>query len=163
MPHRGSRRRRTVRMFPDYADTVLWCGGPVPYSMSGLSRKLVRDLVAWEQFYYDALRADLVWKSAELSRDFTQQGDRLAARLAQELGEGYEVEFRSYEPGVPARICRESGAARNPCAVTAFDRIVRELGCDADESESSATEHPDADRKWSAYAPRSGKRYDHND
>lgn len=51
-------RRPTVRMFPDYADTVLWFEGPVDYDLTGLTPDLLHDLTAWEQSYYDSLTSD---------------------------------------------------------------------------------------------------------
>jgi hypothetical protein len=48
------------------------------------------------------------WKSAELERHFTAEGNRLAARVANALVDGYEVQFSSCEPGVRPRRFRGS-------------------------------------------------------
>ena len=97
-----------VRMFPDYADTVLWFDGPVDYAQCGLSERLIRDLTRWEQGYYDALE-DLEWRTPELAAQFTKDGIRLARQVARELGEDFEVEFRSYENGAGVRRFRGQG------------------------------------------------------
>lgn len=65
--------REVVRMFPDYADSVLWFGGPVEYRFSCLTPELVRQ--------------------------FTEEGEHLAHRVADELGDRYEVELKSYTQG----------------------------------------------------------------
>ena len=107
-----------VRMFPDYADTVLWFDGPVDYAECGLSERLIRDLERWEQGYYDAL-VDLEWRTPELAAQFTKNGVRLAQQVARELGEDFEVEFRSYENGAGVRRFRGKGPG-SPAATAAF-------------------------------------------
>lgn len=119
-------RPRVLRIFPDYAESVLWLAEPVPYGISGLSRELVHDLAVWEQFYYDSLTADFIFRSQELAREFTTRGKRLAGRVAEELGGRWEVEFRSYEPLVePVRI-RATGVATNAEAAAAFAALAAE-------------------------------------
>src|SRR5699024_821144 len=50
----------TIRMFPDYADTVLWFGdGPVEYSDTGLTAALIDALQRWEQTFYESRNDDL--------------------------------------------------------------------------------------------------------
>lgn len=90
--------RRVIRIFPDYAETVLSFHEPVAYASLGLSSGLVRDLEKWERSYYDALGPELGWKSAELARQFKITGNYLAGRVAEELGQDYEVEFIVHEP-----------------------------------------------------------------
>lgn len=149
-------RPRVLRIFPDYADSVLWLAEPVPYGISGLTRELVHDLAAWEQFYYDSLTADVVFRSPELAHEFTVRGRRLAGRVADELGEGWEVEFRSYEPRVaPVRI-RGRGVATNAQAAAAFDALVADR--DAEQAESQRA-RVTGDGRWSARAPLSDTRY----
>lgn len=149
-------RPRVLRIFPDYADSVLWLAEPVPYGISGLTRELVRQLADWEQFYYDSLTADSSFRSKELAHEFTVRGRRLAGRVADELGEGWEVEFRSYEPrAAPVRI-RGTGVATNPEAAAAFDAMIADL--DAGPS-ASLRAHESEDGGWSAWAPLSDTRY----
>ena len=127
-------RRLTVRMFPDYAGTVLWFGGPVSYEDSGLTQPLVRALHSWKERYYLSITQDFEWVSAEAARRFTTEGHRLAECVADELGERYDVEFASHENDVPARIFRASGPASNAKAVAAFDAMTATLQTGGDGS-----------------------------
>lgn len=146
-----------MRLFPDYAGTVLWFAGPVDYQLSGLTPELVDELRDWEQFYYDVLTPELDWSSPELAHQYTVKGNHLAGRVADELGDGYEVEFRSYEPGAPRRRFRGTGHALNPWAVAAFDELVAALRTEQDRTASALTASHNGDRTgWVAYAPLSG-------
>ncbi|MGO4493022.1 hypothetical protein AB4Y86_13180 [Arthrobacter sp. 2YAF22_2] len=146
----------TVRMFPDYADTVLWFDDPVDYDLAGLTQGLVRDLRVWEQSYYESLTPDLDWKSAELARRFTVEGNRLARRVADELGDGYEIEFTSYEKNVPARRFRGTGPALNARAAAAFDGLAAARGAEQDEiSRARTAEQRGENTGWFAYSPLS--------
>jgi hypothetical protein len=147
---------RMVRMFPDYADTVLWFGGPVPYDESGLTEGLVRELEDWEQSYYDSLTPDEDWKSAELARQFTAEGNRLAGRVADELGDGYDVQFSSYEPGVPPRRFRGARTALNPRATAAFAELAAALIAEQKRFDEAARAPGGEDSEWFAVAPLTG-------
>jgi len=101
-------------MFPDYANTVLWfVGGPVRYSESALSVRLVRELQEWEQFYYDGLSPDYEWRSPERGEQVRAEGERLAQLVADELGSEFEIDFAD-------RRFRSTKAADNPNAAAAF-------------------------------------------
>ena len=144
--------RLRIRLFPDYAGTVLWLDEPISYELSGLSPELVHSLEAWEESYYRSLTPDFEWVSDGAARDFTAEGNRLAQRLADELGDGYDVSFKSYEDGVPRRIFRSSGAAPNTGAVDAFNKLstarpVKESGRAAGPTGNDAG--------WYAWAPLS--------
>ncbi|MEO9248343.1 hypothetical protein ABDK96_11680 [Citricoccus nitrophenolicus] len=145
-----------VRMFPDYADTVVWFGGPVQYDVSGLTEGLVRALEDWEQSYYDSLTTDENWKSAEVARQFTAEGNRLAERVADELGDGYEVQFSSYEPGVLPRRFRGAHPALNPRAAAAFAELAAALTAEQKRSDNAACAPGGEDSEWFAVAPRTG-------
>lgn len=145
-----------VRMFPDYADTVLWFGGPVPYDESGLTEGLVRELDDWEQSYYDSLTPDEDWKSAELARQFTAEGNRLAERVADELGDGYEVQFSSYEPGVPSRRFRGAHLALNPRATAALAELAAALTTERARFGNVARAPGGENSEWFAVAPLTG-------
>jgi hypothetical protein len=129
--------RRTasvVRLFPDYAGSVLWLpkpvnaqpvnAQPVNYSASGLDAALVTDLIRWEIAYYDALDADFDWRSAALASAFTADGVALALRLAVQLGAGFDIEFASYEAGVATRRFRSEFPADNPRAAAVFTALA---------------------------------------
>jgi len=137
MPHRppkwGAIRARAgagavVRLFPDYAGSVLWFPEPVDYGASLLDDALVTDLIRWEIGYYDALDADFDWQSPALARAFTADGVALALRLAVQLGAGFDIEFASYETGVATRRFRSQFAADNPQAAAAFTELAGQTG-----------------------------------
>lgn len=146
----------TVRMFPDYAGTVLWLAGPVGYETSGLTPGLISALRAWEGSYYQSLNLDLDWVSAEAALRFTATGEHLAGWLADELGEGYQIEFTSYEKGrAPVRRFRSSGPGRNTEAVARFNALAAALQEQVDEGGKA---HADRQRGkgWLAWAPLTG-------
>jgi hypothetical protein len=118
-----------VRLFPDYAGSVLWLpqpvdAQPITYEASCLDRGLVTDLIRWEIAYYDALDDDFGWQSAALASAFTADGVALALRLAVQLGAGFDVEFASYEAGVATRRFRSEFPADNPRAAAAFTALA---------------------------------------
>ncbi|MHA7303954.1 hypothetical protein ACX80E_01715 [Arthrobacter sp. TMN-49] len=143
-----------VRMFPDYADTVVWLPGhgPVNYDDAHLSPGLTADLMAWEASYYASLTPELDWRSASRAADFTAAGQDLAQRLAKELGENFTVEFHSYAGKSSKELFRSSDRAKNPAAVEAFTAFV------AAEAALLAKFAADTTNGvgWFAYAPMSG-------
>lgn len=145
----------TVRMFPDYADTVLWLVFPVDYEDTALSPGLIRELEAWERSYYEALDADFNWKSPEDARAFTKTGIDLAGQVANQLGEEFVVEFASYETAAPTYTVHSRRPADNEGASAAFSTIVADMEA---EQERAAQLVADAgpDAKWTAFAPLSG-------
>lgn len=149
------RKTTTVRMFPDYGDTVLWLVFPVDYEDSGLSSELISQLDAWERSYYQALDADFNWKSAENARVFTKTGIDLAGQVANELGEEYVVEFASYEHAAPTYTVQSRRPADNESAAAAFSTLVAELEAEEERASQLAAEAgPNA--RWTAFAPLSG-------
>jgi hypothetical protein len=122
MPHRPTvgGADRVVRLFPDYAGSVLWFPHAVAYPDTALDPALVTDLIRWEIGYYDSLNADFDWQTPEAARAFTAEGVALALRLAVQLGDGFDVEFASYETGVARRRFRSELPADNPAAAAAF-------------------------------------------
>jgi hypothetical protein len=134
MPHRPPNRGATgrpaqradpvVRLFPDYAGSVLWFPQPVDYAISGLEAALVTDLIRWEIAYYDALDADSNWLSTHLASGFTADGVALALRLAVQLGAGFDIEFATYEAGVATRRFRSEFPADNPRAAAVFTALA---------------------------------------
>jgi hypothetical protein len=133
MPHRRAgrgalgrtpaTREAVVRLYPDYAGSVLWVSDsadPVDYASSGLDPALVNDLIRWELGYYDSLDDDFQWRSPASAGTFTSDGVALALRLAVQLGAGFDIEFASYEAGVATRRFRSAFPADNPGAAAAF-------------------------------------------
>jgi hypothetical protein len=129
-PDRPTRRADTVvRLFPDYAGSVLWfpqpdTAQPVDYADSCLDPALVTDLIRWEIAYYDALDANFDWRTAALASTFTADGVALALRLAVQLGSGFDIEFASYETGVATRRFRSEFPADNPRAAAVFTALA---------------------------------------
>lgn len=129
--------RTVVRVFPDYADTVLWFApGPVSYEESHLTEGLVAELVEWEGTYYASLTDLFQWRPEANLLAFDVEGLRLAHRLAEELGDAVEVEYRNYQKGAlePARV-RGTGKGTNSAARAAFVKMAHDAKVE-DESRS---------------------------
>ena len=114
-----------VRLFPDYADSVIWFRGPVSYEATHLDARLIADLQTWDATYYAGLSSDYSWRTPQLMTQFHAEGARLARRLADQLGDGFLVE---YDLGESHRRVRGAGPARNPDAAAAFSRLADAAG-----------------------------------
>lgn len=148
-------------MFPDYANTVLWFTEPIDYGTAKLSEHLTRDLTRWEQSYYDGLDEDYEWKAASLSHRFAVEGAQLAQRVADELGNEFEIELVTFADGIPDRRFRGQTGALNSRAAAAF----RVLALEMSEFENAVAQAQAATRRgedtgWFAYAPLSGSVFD---
>jgi hypothetical protein len=86
--------RPAVRVFPDYAGTVIWfiCG-PIDYDDACLTSALVLDMQAWEQKYYANLTDEYVWREGFDAEEYIADGIQLAQRLANEIGDILSVEL----------------------------------------------------------------------
>jgi hypothetical protein len=121
----GEYLRSVVRVFPDYADSVIWFApGPVPYEEAHVSTELRDAMIAWEQAWYDGLSDGFHFSSPAVSHSLAVEGHRLATLLSDELGDNFEVEFRSDEVDAGDRRRRGSGSGTNPAAVAAFRRMA---------------------------------------
>jgi hypothetical protein len=115
-----------IRIFPDYAGSVIWFAmGPVSYDDAKISSQLRRDMEAWEDFYYPAQTEEFGWRRREDGEWFTAEGRRLAERLAGEVGSRFEVEFRVYR-NKKVRVSSNAEPS-NPEAAEAFESIAREF------------------------------------
>ena len=152
--------QRTIRLFPDYADTVLWIREPIDYEDTGLSDELVAGMRAWEQFYYDSLDADFNWVSAEAARTFTEEGTRLAQSVSSEVGSRFLIEFASYKAGTETVRRRSAHPAENAEAERAFAKLFDEIEVEDREIADYIRNNPGG--KWTAYAPLSGTVFDPN-
>ncbi len=111
-----------IRLFPDYADTVIWfIVGPLSYEESGVSKTLRQDMEAWESHYYEAMATDLTWRSREDQDYHAEEGRRLAKRLSVEVGRAFEVEYFD-QRDLKLRV-RSDKPATNEAAETAFTRV----------------------------------------
>lgn len=144
--------RIVIRIFPDYANTVLWLVGPLPYEDALLTPELTAALQEWEASYYAALTPLEEWRSLSLAAAFTATGSALAQRLADELGTGFAIEFHSYEPRAPRRIFTSDLPATNPAAASVLAAIVEADA--ADKARLEALSAGDG-TGWFAYAPLS--------
>lgn len=139
-----------IRMFPDFAKTVLWLFGPVSYPETALSRGLAADLTAWESGYYESVDDNMEWNSPAMAAAFDAQGELLGQRVADELGAGFEVEFSSYAMEGAQHIFSSTAAATNPAAAAAFNAMVA-----AETVRPPALAEQDG-TGWFAHAPLSG-------
>ncbi len=84
-----------VRLFEDYAESVIWFTiGTVSYEEACLSNELERGLRAWGARYLE-IDPSKGWPSVEDENAYTSEGLRLARLLAEEIGEDFEVEVDS--------------------------------------------------------------------
>jgi hypothetical protein len=111
---------RIVRVFPDYANSVIWFSDPVGYDETRLSEGLVARLMAWEASYYSGLTENLEWRSPDLLHLLSSEGLELARAVAHEIGPEFEVEYRSFEDVRATALLRSEGSASNPSARDAF-------------------------------------------
>ncbi|MGO2038289.1 MAG: hypothetical protein ACTH2U_17590 [Brevibacterium sp.] len=143
-----------LRMFPDYAHSVLWLYDPLRYERIGLSPVLADDLDRWEQSYYDSLTADFEWIDPNAPRQLDEEGEVLGRRVAEEFGNDFTVEVSSFRLD-RKRLYRSSTAAANPEAAAVVKLIDAEWDnwskVPAEERQSS---------KWSVFFPRSGRTAD---
>lgn len=144
---------RTIRMFPDYACSVLWIRDPINYLKSGLSTGLVAELQAWEQSYYDSLNDEIDWVSDAAARAFTEEGVRLARLVSAEVGPQFVVRFSSYETGAETVYSRAEQATENSNAESAFTSLFDEV--DEDDRRIAEPVRSSPDGGWLAYAPLS--------
>lgn len=110
-----------VRLFPDHAGSVIWFRSPVPYEETRLDPRLIADLRAWDASYYAGLTSSDEWRTPEVGTRFHAAGARLARRLADQIGDDFQVE---HDLGESHRRVRAAGPARNPAAAAAFQRLA---------------------------------------
>ena len=139
------KRSDVVRMFPDYAGTVLWYGGgPVDYEDAHLPAGLVADLEAWEALYYAGLDEAMEWRSRDLERAYAAQGAELARRVAEALGSAFVIK------GDGGKACSD-GPPTSPEAAAAFTALADEE--EAEYNERARMVAGGAELSWSAYPP----------
>ena len=139
------RRSNVVRMFPDYAGTVLWYGGgPVDYEDAHLPAELVTDLEAWEALHDDGLDDEMEWQSRDLEKAYAAKGEELARRVADALGSTFVIE------GAGGKV-RSDGPSTSPAAAEAFTALADEH--EAEYNERARMVADGAELSWSPYGP----------
>lgn len=139
-----------IRIFPDYAESVIWFAiGPVSYNDAKISSQLRSDMEAWEDFYYAAQTEDFRWRRPEGREWFNAEGRRLAERLAGEVGSRFEVEVRVYR-NKKVRV-NSKAEPTNPEAAEAFETIARELREFEERIERET--RAGSNFRWFAYGP----------
>ena len=93
-----------VRLFPDYAGTVIWFIGPIAYGETRLDAGLVADLQAWEASYYAGLTSDYSWRSPDVEAHFNKLGAGLARRLPTRSGISSRSSTPSTRPTVGSEL-----------------------------------------------------------
>lgn len=111
---------RIVRVFPDYADTVIWFSEPMPYPETGLSDGLIAQLSSWEASYYANLDEDFQWLSLSALHQFSSEGLELARAVATEIGPEFEVEYHSFEDSNAVALLRSEVPVSNSAARDVF-------------------------------------------
>ena len=110
-----------VRLFSDYADSVIWLSGPVPYESTRLEPDLVADLRSWDATYYAGLTADHEWRSPAVADRYHAVGARLARRVSEQIGDDFQVQ---HDQGNRHRRVRAAGPPRNAEAAAAFHAMA---------------------------------------
>jgi hypothetical protein len=142
---------RIVRVFPDYAETVIWFGSPFPYLETGLSDALIERMKAWEDSYYAALTEDIKWRSVEELERFDAEGMTLAHDLAAEIGPDFEVEYRSFADREAITQLHDEAPAPNPAAQEAF--AARADTGRVERAKAQAMRSAAPDLRWFAQEP----------
>jgi len=150
----GAYLRSVVRIFPDYADTVLWfVGGPVDYADAKLTESLAAEMSAWEAAYYADLGEERDWRSKDLETHHYREGLRLARALSDELGDSFEVEVfaRDSDQGEYKLRIQARGRGSNPQAVEAFKEWA--AASEAEDARFRELKASGGSFYWTAYAP----------
>jgi hypothetical protein len=150
----GGYLRSVVRVFPDYAGTVLWfVDGPVDYSDAKVTASLAADMSAWEDSYYTGLDDEREWKTTDLEVHHYREGLRLARALSVELGDAFEVEVFAQDSEGNEYKLRIQGRGRgsNPRAVGAFKEWAAASG--AEDTKFRELKASGGSFHWTAYAP----------
>ncbi|UVI37752.1 hypothetical protein [Brevibacterium spongiae] len=147
----------TIRMFPDYADTVLWFDGPVDYCDTGLTAALVSDLERWEKSFYESRTDDFEFVSRAAGVAHEEEGLRLAERVSAEVGPRFVITCDSIEDRYGQVTLRATSPSENPTAEAAFRRLRQERMA---EDMRMAEILAESDGTITAYAPLSGATFE---
>lgn len=118
---------KILRMFPDYADTVLWINEPIDYSLTGMSAALIDELTAWEQSFYESLNRDYAFISRGLEEKFARSGVALAKKVASEIGSDFVVEYYGAVMLNEPTHYQCPGTASNKHASASFQKLFKDV------------------------------------
>lgn len=110
-----------VRLFSVWAESAIWFSGPIAYDDTRLDANLVADLRAWDDSYYASLTPDYDWANPDDATSYYKRGARLARRLAEQIGDDFQVE---YDLADSHHRVRAPGPALNAEAAAAFDEMA---------------------------------------
>lgn len=112
-----------VRLSPGHPDGVICFSEPVVYEKTQLDPDLIADLQAWDASYSAGLTPDHSWRSTDAEVDFYAAGASFAQRVADQIGDAFQVE---YDVGETQRRVRGAHPARNPEAAATFARMAND-------------------------------------
>ncbi|WP_308798985.1 hypothetical protein [Agromyces silvae] len=152
-----------VRLFYDYVDSVLWFPYPVRYEEARLSPALTDALRAWGRRHGEGLAAGERWPSPELPARLTAELPGLAARVGDELGSAFEVEYASGsdDPMDQSRKLRyrSTEPPTNPDASAAFGALAEAARAERAALARRVASEPGGSRAWFAFQPGGGTIY----
>lgn len=146
---------KILRMFPDYADTVLWINDPIDYVHTGLSTALIEELNSWEQSFYDSLNRNYEFASRGLEEKHTRAGIALAQKVASEIGSDFIVEYDAAASLSEPTHYQCPGTASNKHAAASFQKLFKDVRREEKRMAKIMKNGP-----LYAYAPLSGQVFD---
>jgi len=140
-----------VLLSPGHTRSVICFSEPVPYAETQLDPPLIAGLRTWGASYSAGLAPDYSWRSPTAEARFWATGARLAQRLADQIGDAFQVQ---YDVGRTQRRVRGAHPARNPDAAAAFTRMADDARADwARLREVAARAWRDSDTKQEINEP----------
>jgi hypothetical protein len=149
----AAKTREVIRVFPDYAGTVVWFQGPVPYEETGLSQRLIDDMEDWEAAYYASLDELHSFASKRAESIHVTRGLTIARALSDEIGDLLPIEADGIG-GAKTRLLTP-GFGTNPQARTSFATMLAEAK--ANDADIAATLRSGGRFEWVAYRPGDGQ------
>lgn len=133
-----------VRLFYDYASSVVWFPDPVPHIECRLSPELSADLDAWRHSFDVGLEQQ-EWRSPELAARAEREGRDLAQRLGDELGSTFEIDYHVFAQPRASRY-RSPNSPTNAEAAAVFTKWA----------DAARVEHDDLRRRAAERRPVGG-------
>jgi hypothetical protein len=114
-----------IRIFVDYADSVVWFRGPLPYESTFLSPGLIAEMRSWEAFFYANVDDEVEFISPAAEAEYFERGMRIARAFSEEIGDLLPIEV-DVSASTTTRV-RASGSGTNPLARKEFDKKRAEI------------------------------------